>query len=49
MAGVDNNNTSAPVPSVDSEPADTGPSGMVTPNAAGSTPQGSPDKPATLA
>ena len=48
VAGVENNNTSTPVSSVDSEPADAGPSGMVTPSAAGSTPQGSPDKPAPL-
>ena len=47
MAGVDNNNASTPVPPVDSEPADAGPSGMVTPSVAGSTPQGSPDQPAT--
>ena len=30
MVGVENNNTSTPVPPVDSEPADAGPSGMVT-------------------
>ena len=33
MAGVDNNNVSTPVSPVDSEPADAGPSGTVTPNA----------------
>ena len=38
MAGIENNNTSTPAPPVDSEPADAGPSGMVTPSAAGSTP-----------
>ena len=48
MAGVGNNNTSTPVPPLDSEPTDAGPSGMVTPSAAGNTPQGSPDQPATL-
>ena len=46
MAGFENNSTSTPVPPVDSEPADAGPSGMVTPSTAGSTPQGSPDQPA---
>ena len=34
MAGVKNNNTSTPVLPVDSEPADAGPSGMVTPSTA---------------
>ena len=48
VAGVENNNTSTPVPSVDSEPADAGPSGMVTPSTAYNTPQGSPDQPALL-
>ena len=43
MAGVENNHTSTPAPPVDSKPADAGPSGMVTPSAAGSTPQGSLD------
>ena len=43
MAGVENNNTSPPVPPVDSALADGGPSGMVIPSTAGSTPQGSPD------
>ena len=38
MAGVEDNNTSTPAPPVDSGPADAGPSGMVTSNAAGSTP-----------
>ena len=41
MAGVENNSTSTPTPPVDSEPADAGPSGMVTPSTAGNTPQGS--------
>ena len=45
MAGVENK-TSTPVPPVDSEPADAGPSGMVIPSTAGNTPQGSPDQPA---
>ena len=39
---------STPAPPVDSEPADAGPSGMVTPSIVGSTAQGSPDKPAPL-
>ena len=43
MAGAENNSTSTPAPSVDSEPADARPSGMVTPSAAGSTPQDSSD------
>ena len=46
MAGVEDNNASTPVPPVDSEAADAGLSGMVTPSAAGSTPQGSLDQPA---
>ena len=46
MAGVENNYTSTPVPPVDSEPADVGPSGMVTPSAAGNTPHGSLNQPA---
>ena len=37
MAGVESNSTSTPVPPVDSEPADTGPSGMVTQSTAGNT------------
>ena len=48
MAGVENNNTSTPAPPVNSEPAGAGPSGMVTPCAAGSTLQGSLDQPAPL-
>ena len=48
MAGVENNNTSTPVPPLDSEPADVGPSWMVTPSATGNTPQGSLDQPAPL-
>ena len=48
MAGVESNNTSTPVPPVDSVPADAGPSGMDTSSAAGNTPQGSPDHPAPL-
>ena len=35
MAGVDNINTSTPASPVDSEPADAGPSGMVTSSVAG--------------
>ena len=48
MAGIENTNTSAPVPPLDSEPADAGPSGLVTPSTAGNTSQGSPDQPAPL-
>ena len=48
MVGVENNNTSNPVPPVDSEPVDEGPSGMVTPSTAVSTPHGSPNQPAPL-
>ena len=44
MAGVENNNTSTPAPSVDSEPGDAGPSGMVMPSTVDSTPQGSLDQ-----
>ena len=39
MAGVEENNTSTPAPPVGSDPADAGPSGMVTPSAAGNTPR----------
>ena len=46
VAGVEDNDASTPVPPVDSEPADAGLSGMVTPSASGSTPWGSPDQPA---
>ena len=48
LTGVENNNTSTPAPPVDSEHADAGPSGMVTPSTAGNTPQGSLDQPAPL-
>ena len=48
MAGVENNNASTPVPPVDSDPADAGPSGMVTPSTAGNIPQGRLDQPAPL-
>ena len=48
MAGDDNNNASTPVPPVDSESADAGPSWMVMPSTAGRTPQGSLDQPAPL-
>ena len=47
-AGVENNNTSTPVPPVDSDPAHAGLSGMVTSSVAGNTPQGSKDQPAPL-
>ena len=48
VAGVDNNNASTPVPPEDSEPAEAGLSGTVTPSTAGSIPEGSPDQPAPL-
>ena len=48
VAGVENNNTSTPVPPVGSASADAGPSGMVTQSTAGSTPQDSLDQPAPL-
>ena len=48
MAGVENNNTSTPMPPVDSEPADAGSSWMVTPSTAGNMPQGNLDLPAPL-
>ena len=48
MAGVENNNTSTPTSPVDSESANAGSSGTVTPNAAGNIPQGSLDQPAPL-
>ena len=48
MAGDEHTSTSAPVPSVDSEPADTEPSGMATSDTMGNTSQGSPDQPAPL-
>ena len=48
MAGAENTNTPTPMPPVDSEPADAGPSGIVTSGAAGTTPQSSPDQPAPL-
>ena len=41
VAGVESTNTSTPAPPVDGEPADVGPSGMVTSCTAGNTPQGS--------
>ena len=44
IAGVESTKTSTPVPPVDSEPADAGPSGMVTSSTAGNTPQDSPDQ-----
>ena len=44
VRGVENINTSTPAPSVDNEPADAGPSGMVMSSTAGNTLQGSPDQ-----
>ena len=41
MAGAENTKTPTPAPPMDSEAADAGPSGMVTPSTAGNTPQGS--------
>ena len=43
MAGVGNNTSLTPAPSMDSVPADAGSSGVITPSTADSTPQGSPD------
>ena len=43
MAGVGNNISLTPAPSVDNAPAGAGPSGMVTSSMADSTPLGSPD------
>ena len=48
IARVWNTASLTPVPLVDIVPADGGSSGMVTPSAAGRTPQGSPDQPAPL-
>ena len=48
MAGVENMNTSTPVPPVDSEAADTGLSWMVTSSTASNTSQGSLEQPAPL-
>ena len=47
-AGVEDTSTSAPVPSVDSEPADAELSGMATSDTMGNTSQGGPDQPAPL-
>ena len=48
MAGVEHANTSAPVPSVGSEPADAEPSGMVMSSTEDNMSQGSPDHSAPL-
>ena len=48
MAGVGNNISLTPAPSVDNVPAGAGLSGMVTSSTAGSPPIGSPDQPAPL-
>ena len=48
MAGVESTNTSTAVPPVDSEPADTGLSGMVTSSIEGNTPKGNLDQHAPL-
>ena len=48
VAEVESTHTSTPVPPVDGEPADAGPSETVTSSAAGGTPYGSLDQPAQL-
>ena len=48
VAGVEHTNTSAPVPSVDSAPADTEPYGTATSDTIGNTSHGSPNQPAPL-
>ena len=48
VAGVGNNISPTPVPSLDNAPAGAGPLGMVTSSTAGSTSQGSSDQPAPL-
>ena len=48
VSGVEQVRTSAPTPSVDSEPADSEPSGMTISDTMGNTSQGSQDQPATL-
>ena len=48
MAGVEHTSTSAPVPSVDSEPADTELSGTAMLDTMGNMSHGSPDQPALL-
>ena len=48
MAGVGNNISLTPAPPVHNVPSGAGPSGMVTSSMASSTPQGSPDQPASL-
>ena len=48
MAGVEHTSTSVPVPSVDSQPADTEPSRMATSDTTGNMSQGSLDQPAPL-
>ena len=48
MAGTEHTSTSAPVPSVDSEPADAEQSGTATSHTTGNMSQGSPDQTAPL-
>ena len=48
MAGVEHTSTSAPAPSVDSEPADAEPSGTATSDTTGNMSQGGLDQPASL-
>ena len=48
VAGVEHTSTSAPAPSVGSEPVDAEPSGMATSDTTGNTFWGSPDQPASL-
>ena len=48
VAGIEHTRTSAPTPSVDSEPTDSEPSRMAASDTMGDTPQGSLDQPAPL-
>ena len=46
VAGVGNDTSPTPAPSVSDAPVGAEPSGMVTPSSVGSTPESSPDQPA---
>ena len=48
MVGVGNDTSPTPAPPVDDAPVEAELSGMVTSSSAGSTPEGSPDRPAPL-
>ena len=48
VAGVGNDTSPTPVPSVSDASIKAEPSGMVTPSSMGSAPEGSPDQPAPL-